>query len=372
MSSTATPALFQPIQVGETKLKHRVVLAPLTRFRANKAHVHSDLAVEYYKQRASVPGTLLIAEATDIAPPAGGMAYVPGIYSDEQVAAWKKVTDAVHEQGSYIFLQLWAMGRAARAVGLRDEDADYPYVAPSAIPLKRSADDIPRELTKEEIKQYVDWFGEAAANAVHRAGFDGVEVHGAHGFLVDQFLQTVSNTRTDEYGGSIENRAKFALEVMESIASAVGQSRAAIRLSPWAQFHDMRMDDPIPTFTYLVEEFKKRLPNLAYLHSVGLGAPDQLGPEDKSQTDFIYKLWTPRPVVSTGGYDRETAIKIAEETGQLVGFGRLFLANPDLPFRLEKNIPLNPLEEETIYTRQAAEGYTTYPFSEEFLRSRSS
>ena len=170
------------------------------------------------------------------------------------------MTDAVHEQGSYIFIQLWALGRAVRPEGFQDEDADYPYVAPSAIPLSTSPDHIPRELSKEghhlisststetsltrqcgvlEIKQYVTWFSEAAVNAVHRAGFDGVEVHGAHGFLIDQFLQTNSNARTDEYGGSVENRTRFALEVTESIASAVGQTRTAIRLSPWATYNGL-------------------------------------------------------------------------------------------------------------------------------------
>ncbi|KAI8993862.1 NADH:flavin oxidoreductase/NADH oxidase [Trametes punicea] len=368
MSSTSTPALFQPMQVGDVKLGHRVVLPPLTRYRADHEHVHTDMGVEYYKQRASVPGTLLIAEATVIAAPAGGVPNVPGIWNDAQIAAWKKITDAVHAKGSYIYLQLWALGRAARPAALKKENPEFPYVSASPIALRTSPNDVPRELRKDEIKEYVQWFGTAASNAVHKAGFDGVEVHGANGYLVDQFLQDVSNKRTDEYGGSIENRARFALEVMDAVVAAVGQSKSAIRLSPWGEYQDMRMKDPKPTFTYLVEQFKRRYPHLAYLHVVTDIAQGNRGPENPADANFIYELWAPRPVISTGGYDRESGIKTAEETGQLIGYGRAFLANPDLPFRLRENIPLNPPQYDTFYTPMSAEGYTTYPFSEEFLK----
>ncbi|KAI0827754.1 NADH:flavin oxidoreductase/NADH oxidase [Trametes gibbosa] len=366
----STPALFQPIQVGDIKLAHRVAFAPLTRFRADTAHVHTDLGVEHYKQRASVPGTLLITEATYIAAQAGGMGNVPGIWNDAQVAAWKKITDAVHAKGSFIYLQLWALGRAARPAVLRKENASYDYVAPSPIALSTSPEDVPRELTKEEIKEYVQWYAAAAKRAVHGAGFDGVEIHGANGYLVDQFLQDVSNKRTDEYGGSIENRARFALEVTEAIANVVGQSKTAIRLSPWSTYQDQGMKDPVPTWTYLVEQYKQKLPNLAYLHVVSPGAPLNEPPAEGVDPDFIYKLWTPRPVITTGGYDREAGLKIAEETGQIIGYGRAFLANPDLPFRLEKNIKLNDPDYDTFYLPETEKGYTTYPFCEEFLKTQ--
>ncbi|TBU46512.1 NADH:flavin oxidoreductase/NADH oxidase [Dichomitus squalens] len=370
--SPSTPALFQPIRIGDVELSHRVVLAPLTRLRATREAILSPLAVEYYRQRASVPGTLLITEATYISRNAGGMAHAPGIYTDEQIAAWKGVVDAVHAQGSYIYLQIWALGRMARpaSIGFQAE-TDIPYVAPSPIPLPNTPDIVPRELTKEEIKEYVEWFAQAADNAVSRARFDGVEVHGANGYLVDQFLKDTTNFRTDEYGGSIPNRARFALEVIDAISTKIGQSKTAIRLSPWGKGRtgELRMDDPVPTFTYLVDQFKQKYPNLAYLHVVSPDAPFNVGPEDKSQNDFIYKLWRPRPVITTGGYDRESGLRVAQETGQLIGYGRAFLANPDLPFRLREDISLNEIEEDTLYSIEAEQGYTTYPFSQAFLKS---
>ncbi|KAI0640742.1 NADH:flavin oxidoreductase/NADH oxidase [Trametes meyenii] len=371
MSSTNTPALFQPIRVGDVQLAHRVVLAPMTRYRADDAHVHTPMGVEYYGQRASVPGTLLITEAAFISPQAGGMPNVPGIWNDDQVAAWKKITDAVHAEGSYIFLQLWALGRTARLAMLHQENPDYPHVSASPIALSTSPEDVPRELTKDEIRQYVEWYGTAAANAVHKAGFDGVEIHGANGYLVDQFLQDVSNKRTDEYGGSIENRARFALEVVDAIVAGVGQNKTAIRLSPWNTYQDMRMDNVEAQFTYLVEQLKQKYPDLAFIHSVTSAGPVSKGPENPEDEDFIYKLWTPRPVITTGGYDRASALKVAEETGQLVGFGRPFLANPDLPFRLRHDLPLNEPEFATFFAAKTEKGYTTYPFSEEFrLKTR--
>ncbi|KAI1789697.1 NADH:flavin oxidoreductase/NADH oxidase [Ganoderma leucocontextum] len=359
MSFTASkaPALFRPIQIGDVTLSHRVVLAPLTRFRATKKQLLTDLSVEYYRQRASVPGTLLITEATYVSLQASGMANTPGIYTDEQIAVWKKVVDAVHTQGSYIFLQIWALGRMARPFEVED---GIPYVAPSPIPLRHTPDVSPREMTKDEIKEYVGWFAQAAENAVRRAGFDGIEVHGANGYLVEQFLNDLTNKRTDEYGG-------FALEVIDAITARIGQTKTAIRLSPWNEGRSK--EKPIPTYTYLVDQLKRRYPNLAYLHVITPDAPNNVGPKEKSQTDFIYKLWAPRRVITTGGHDRDSGLKAAEETGQLIGYGRAFIANPDLPFRLQKNVALNAVEEDTVYLKEAEQGYTTYPFSEAFLKS---
>ncbi|RPD54771.1 NADH:flavin oxidoreductase/NADH oxidase [Lentinus tigrinus ALCF2SS1-7] len=370
--SAAVPALFQPIQVGDIKLAHRVVLAPQTRLRNTAEHVPTDLSVEFYTQRASVPGTLLIAEATYISPQASGQPFAPGIWNDEQIAAWRKVTDAVHAKGSYIYLQLWALGRAARPEHFHKEFPDYPYVSASPIAPKERPNDVPRELTKDEIKEYVGWYATAAKNAI-KAGFDGVEVHGATGYLVDQFLQDVSNKRTDEYGGSIENRARFALEVMDAIVAAIGAKKSAIRFSPWSFYQDMRMEDPIPQFSYLVEQLKARHPDLAYIHVATSNVMFSKGPEDPSCSQkefFINDIWAPRPLITCGGYDRESGLKVAEETGQIIGYARAFSANPDLPFRLRKNIKLNEVEFESLFTPSTEKGYTTYPFSEEFLKAQ--
>ncbi|RDX42072.1 NADH:flavin oxidoreductase/NADH oxidase [Lentinus brumalis] len=391
MSPASTPLLFQPIKVGDITLTHRIVLAPQTRYRADTAHVHTGLGVEFYEQRASVPGTLLITEATYISAQASGQAYAPGIWNDAEISAWKTITEAVHAKGSYIYLQLWALGRAARPKVFHAEFPDYPYVSASDIPLSTSPTEIPRPLTKDgtwlqllyltlsfthrlstEIEEYIQWYGQAASNAVDRAGFDGVELHGANGYLVDQFLQDVSNHRSDEYGGSIENRARFVFEVMDAIVAAVGQSKTAMRLSPWSKYQDMRMDDPVPTFTYVVKQLKERYPKLAYLHTITPLAPANQGPEDPSQADFMDKLWAPNPVITTGGYTRDSGLKTAEETGRIIGYGVLFTANPDLPFRLEKNLPMNELELPTLYAKGFEQGYTTYPFSPEFLQQQQS
>ncbi|KAH9942507.1 NADH:flavin oxidoreductase/NADH oxidase [Epithele typhae] len=364
------PALFQPLKVGTMNLAHRVVMAPMTRYRADDAHVPTDMITEFYKQRASVPGTLLITEGTFISGQASGQPNAPGVWTDAQIAAWKKVTDAVHVQGSFIYLQLWALGRAARPPLFNKEFPDYPYVSASDIGLKEFPDWKPRPLTIPEIKEYVDWYGQAAKDAVERAGFDGVELHGANGYLPDQFLQDVSNTRTDAYGGSVANRARFVLEAMDAVVAAVGQERAALRLSPWSLYQDMRMADPVPQFAYVVERLKERFPALAYLHLADLGAAGMQGPEDPAQANFVYDLWAPRPLITTGGYDRAKGIETAEKTGQIVGYARAFLANPDLPFRLKEDVPLNPPDYGSFYTAKSAEGYTTYPFSEQFLKTK--
>ncbi|OJT02513.1 hypothetical protein TRAPUB_6930 [Trametes pubescens] len=345
-TSQATAKLFQPIRVGDITLGHRVVLAPLTRCRASSAHVHGDLAVEYYAQRASVPGTLLIAEGTFIAPQA--------------------VVNAVHARGSFIYLQLWALGRAADVDQLKAEDPDFAHVGPSAIALKDSKSS-PRALTIPEINEYVEWYGKAAFNAVYGAGFDGVEIHGANGYLVDQFLQDVSNERTDEYGGSIENRIRFALEVVDAVVKAVGAKKSAIRLSPWSEFLDMRMKDPIPTFSNLVTRLREQYPDLAYIHVVEPGVLGFIDVEQRKEesNDFIRDIWLPRLLISAGRYDRETAIAHADKTGELIAFGRRFIANPDLPRRLLKNLPLAFWDRQLFYLPEEPHGYIDYPFAED-------
>ena len=227
-----THALFMPIKVGHMNLSHRIIHAPLTRFRAYPTHVPGPYAATYYAQRASVSGTLLISEATCISQAAGGMDFVPGIYTQEQVVGWQEVTDAVHEKKSFIFCQLWALGRAAKPDVLAKEN-NSPFVSASPIPLSYRPHPVPHALTEPEIRTYIDNYVAAARNAM-TAGFDGVEIHAANGYLIDQFLQEVSNTRTDDWGGSVEKRAKFAIEIVDAIVKEVGAERVGIRFSPWS------------------------------------------------------------------------------------------------------------------------------------------
>ncbi|KAF9446925.1 NADH:flavin oxidoreductase/NADH oxidase [Macrolepiota fuliginosa MF-IS2] len=358
----SAPKLFQPFSLGKLALKHRIVMSPLTRYRATRlTHVPINPMVKtYYAQRSNTPGTLIVTEATLIAAKAGGFVNVPGIWSQEQIQAWKEITDAVHANGSHIFVQLWALGRTAHSEELHEEDPSLEYIAPSPIPLSNRTE-VPRKLTVPEIKEFVELFAQAARNAI-AAGFDGVEIHNANGYLPDQFLKEISNQRTDEYGGSIENRSRFTLEVSEAVVNAIGEEKTGIRLSPWGVFQDMKIEDPIPQFSYLVQKLKERFPNFAYLHVI---EPVASGPEyaDKSN-DFLRKIWHPKPFISASNHTRESAVKAAREKDDLVAFGRLFIANPDLPTRLRHDLSLNEPDHKTFYTHgDAPVGYTDYPFA---------
>jgi NADPH2 dehydrogenase len=316
----------------------------------------------YYSQRGSTRGTLLVTEATFISQYAGGYDNVPGIYTDAHVEGWKKITEAVHEKGSFIFLQLWALGRTAETAVLAKEN-NSPYVSASPIALSGKAG-VPRALTTDEIKEYVTTYVAAAKNAI-RAGFDGVEVHGANGYLIDQFIQDVSNQRTDEYGGSIENRARFALEVTDAVVEAVGAERTAFRISPWGVFNGMGMADPKPQFSYLVEQLRKH--KLAYIHVV---EPMPAEVSDEKNSDFIRDIWQGvegSTFISTNGHNRNSAIETVDNKGGLIGFGRLFMPNPDLPFRLLKNIALERGDQATWYMQGnlTPEGYSDWPFAPE-------
>ncbi|KAL5505001.1 hypothetical protein ACEPAH_7664 [Sanghuangporus vaninii] len=385
MSEIATKKLFQPIRVGNLQLSHRIVLAPLTRTRADDAHVPTPVMVEYYAQRASVSGTLLISEGTFIAAKAGGLNNAPGIWSDAQVEGWKKVSDAVHAQGSYIYMQLYANGRAPDPHVLFSPDSPsnpggpYPYVAPSPIPLSTLDQSIvPRELTHEEILEYIELFGQAAYNAVYRAGFDGVEVHCAHGYLIEQFIDDRANRRTDQWGGSIDNRIRFPLEVIKKVVSVVGEERTGFRLSPFSTFQDMRMDHPYPTFAALTARVREAYPRLAYLHVVEpriAGAVDRVALEGESN-DFLRSIWkAPDSLkngsvyLSAGGHSPETAIEHTENVDELVVFGRYFISNPDLPARIKKDIPLTPYVRSKFYSGNH-EGYTDYPFADPETEAR--
>ncbi|KAG1745674.1 NADH:flavin oxidoreductase/NADH oxidase [Suillus lakei] len=360
-----TAVLFTPIQVGHMNLSHRIVLAPLTRFRAYPTHVPGPHAATYYAQRGSVPGTLLISEATFISQAAGGMDFVPGIYTQEHVEGWRKVTDAVHEKGSFIFCQLWALGRTALPDVLSKEN-NSPFISASPIPLSTNPTPVPHALTEAEIKTYIDTYVAAARNAI-AAGFDGVEIHGANGYLIDQFLQEVSNTREDDWGGSIEKRAKFAIEIVDALVKEIGAERVSIRLSPWSPFQDMGSSNPIPQFSYLVRQLQKY--NLAYLHvteprvggNIDVDAPAQ------SSNGFLRQIWCEEGkngvFISAGGYTRQTAIETVQEKGGMVAFGRLYIPNPDLPVRLMRDLPLTKPDRATFYLMGdlTGKGYIDFP-----------
>ncbi|KAJ7146452.1 FMN-linked oxidoreductase [Mycena epipterygia] len=354
----SSPKLFQPTQLGDIELSHRVVFAPTTRFRADANHAPLPHVAEYYEQRANMSGSLLISEATFIAPRAGGYKHAPGIWSEEQISAWKKVTDRVHAKGSYMYLQLWAMGRAAEVETLAGDG--LPYVSASDVPVTGSP--APRPLTVEEIQEYLQLYATAASNAVHKAGFDGVEIHAANGYLLDQFLHDSSNIRTDAYGGSVENRTRFPLEVVNAVVQAVGQNKTAIRFSPWGTF-----DDPKPTYAHLVTQLRERYPDLAYVHLVEprVNGAQTVDVKKGYSNDFIREIWGDRRLISAGGYTRETAIAAAEEKGDLIAFGRLYIANPDLPYRLLHGIVLTVGDRALYYAPGSVDpkGYTDYPFA---------
>ncbi|KAF8215665.1 hypothetical protein K438DRAFT_1704537 [Mycena galopus ATCC 62051] len=362
MSSTK---LFQPTTVGNIELSHRVVFAPTTRFRADAGHAPLPHVAEYYGQRASTSGSLLISEATFIAPRAGGYRHAPGIWSDEQISAWKAVTDKVHAKGSYMYLQLWALGRTADVEVLAEDG--FPYVSASDVPV--SGGPTPRPLSVEEIDEYVQLYAKAASNAVHKAGFDGVEIHGANGYLLDQFLHDGSNTRTDAYGGSIENRARFPLQVVDAVVKAVGQKKTALRVSPWGTVEGMTFvdNDPKPTYAYLTTQLRDRFPELAYLHVVEprVDGSQTVDVNEGYSNDFIRDIWGDRHLISAGGYTRETAIAAAEAKGDLIAFGRAYVANPDLPYRLLHAINLTIGNRALYYAPGSLDpkGYTDYPFA---------
>ncbi|KAF7872406.1 hypothetical protein EAF04_003327 [Stromatinia cepivora] len=360
----SSSTLFTPLKVGASELQHRIAMAPLTRFRADDNHVPLPMVSDYYTQRASVPGTLLITEATFIAPQAGGYSHVPGIWSKDQITAWKKVTDAVHAKKSYIWMQLWALGRAADATYL--EQTGYKVKSASDIPFEGGAK--PEPLTEAEIKDYFGLYAQAAKNAIE-AGFDGVEIHGANGYLVDQFFQDTANQRTDSWGGSIENRARFGLEVTKAVVAAVGADKTAIRLSPYSPFQGMKMADPIPQFSYIAQELKKL--NLAYLHVVESRITGASDVEATDKVDFIIDIWDgTSPLLLAGGFTAKSAKKAVDEEYKgkdiVIVFGRYFIANPDLPFRVKEGIEFTPYDRNFFYNKTEAQGYTTYTFSKDF------
>jgi N-ethylmaleimide reductase len=352
--------LFSPYEMSIFKLKNRTVMAPLTRSRAEVGNLPSSLAATYYSARAGAG--LIITEATQAG--AGGQGYVstPGIYSRPQIERWKTVTDAVHNEGGTIFVQLWHVGRISHP---DFRNGELP-VAPSAVtprgmstytPKGMKPIPTPRALELDEIPDIVEDFRQAARNA-KSAGFDGVEVHGANGYLLDQFLQDCTNLRTDHYGGSVENRARLLFEVVDAIAGVLGRERVGVRISPGSTFNDMMDCNPLLTFDYVAENLGRR--DLAYLHLIE--PAQQVGEHatpDLSARHF--RLLYPGTLIVAGGYTLERANAVLkQDSADLVAFGQLFLANPDLPERLRRGAELNHPDQATFYTG-GAKGYIDYP-----------
>ncbi|AOY93758.1 alkene reductase [Cupriavidus sp. USMAA2-4] len=347
------PTLFDPLRLGDLELPNRVIMAPLTRSRAvGGQRVPNALMAQYYVQRASAG--LILSEATAVTPQGVGYADTPGIWSDEQVAGWKQVTDAVHAAGGRIFLQLWHVGRISDPVFL---DGDLP-VAPSAIAAQGNVSLVrpkrpyvtPRALETEEIAGVVAAFRHGAENA-RKAGFDGVEVHAANGYLIDQFLQDSTNHRTDAYGGPIENRARLLLEITDACIEVWGAGRVGVHLAPRGDAHDMGDSDPAATFGYVARELGKR--GIAFLCAREALGENRLGPALKAAFGGVY--------IANEKMTRQSAAQVlAAGEADAVAFGQLFIANPDLPRRLHLNAELNVPRPETYY-HPGAEGYVDYP-----------
>jgi N-ethylmaleimide reductase len=352
--------LLSPYKLGELELPNRIVMAPLTRQRAGKGNVPHQLNAEYYVQRATAG--LIIAEATQVSPQGQGYPNTPGIHSAEQVAGWRLVTDAVHQHGGRIYLQLWHVGRISHPDF--QPDGALP-LAPSAIAPKGQAMTLegmkpyvtPRALETWEIPEIVEQYRKGAENAL-AAGFDGVEVHAANGYLIDQFLRDGTNQRTDKYGGSIENRARLLVEVTEVVTNVWGANRVGVRLSPSGTMNDIRDSNPLETFGYAAQALNKF--GLAYLHIFEAIEADIRHGGTVVPTSHLKERFQGTLIVN-GAYDKNKGDAVlASGAADLVAFGTLYIANPDLPQRFALNAPLNQPDPTTFYGG-GEKGYTDYP-----------
>ncbi|KGK39505.1 hypothetical protein JL09_g1368 [Pichia kudriavzevii] len=377
-SELADSNLFKPIKLGSIELKNRLVYAPTTRFRNSTDFVATDSMLEYYTRRAKNNGGLLITEATFAAPEFGLYERGPMIRTPEQVKAWKKIVDSVHEQGSYIAIQVWNLGRTADPACLKKHG--LPFVSASDFYFdeasKKAAIECGNELralTIPEIKAMVDEYVACAKRCVDEAGFDIVEIHGAHMYLLDQFLQESSNQRTDEYGGSIENRARFMLEVVDAVVAAIGADKVAIRLSPYAEFqgalgYKSRIN-PIVTWGYVLSELERRAKEgnrLAYVSVVEPRVSGIFDNPDAAKIDFTWPdlIWK-GPIIRAGGYlDPENLSKLANAVNKddhtLIATARYYTSNPDLVNRLKNGYPLTPYNRADFYRIGSNIGYLNY------------
>ena len=356
----ANHRLFESVQLGPYLLRNRIVMAPLTRSRALAGDVPSEIAIEYYRQRSSAG--LIIAEATQISQQGKGYILTPGIYNDAQVKAWKKITDAVHAEGGRIFLQLWHVGRISHPA--IQPSGELP-VAPSAIRPEGNAFTeagfvpmvTPRALRLDEMPGIVEQYRQAAANAL-TAGFDGVEIHAANGYLLDQFLRDKTNQRSDAYGGSIENRARLLIEVAGAVTEVWGGNRVGIRISPLSKFGDIADSNPQALFTHVVEQLN--IFKLAYLHVIEGDTGGERTPAGGFDLQILRDLFN-GAYMANNGYDADLAgQRLNAKQADLVAFGRPFIANPDLVDRMRLDAPLNDMDQATMYGGDA-HGYIDYP-----------
>lgn len=368
--------IFQKIKVGQNELSNRIVYPPTTRFRALEDHTPSDLELEYYGKRAQYSGTLLISEATFVSEQAGLYARAPGIWNEKQTNAWKKVVKRVHDENSFISCQLWNLGRTGDPKLLKERG--YDLVSASALYPDENAKKIAekvgnpvRALTEKEIEDLVNVVYPNAAENAMKAGFDYVELHAAHGYLLDQFLQPVSNKRTDKYGGSIENRARLVLEIIDKLIDQIGAHKIAIRISPWAKVQGIKAEEdeihPVTTFSYLLHELQKRANKgheLAYVSIVeprvqGIVSCDVIN----GSNEFVYEVWK-GIILRSGNYtydapNFDTLLKDSANGRTLVGFSRYFTSNPDLVYRLKEGISLRPYVRKLFYDLSNW-GYNTF------------
>ena len=371
------PSLFSPLELGRYRLSHRAVMAPLTRMRAERdSFAPRPMNAEYYAQRTT-PGGLLIAEASPVAATGRGNPGTPGIYSNAQIAGWRAVVDAVHAKGGLIFLQLWHVGRVSHS---SFQPGGVLPVAPSAVPIaglttmtasgKPEPYETPRALETREISGVIDSFRQGARHALE-AGFDGVEIHGANGYLIEQFLQSHTNLRGDQYGGSVANRARFLLEITEAVVEVWGADRVGVRLSPYGVANGSGEGDPMPLYTHVIEALNPL--GLAYLHfieprSSGAGRAEVNHQNVPSAMALFRPIWN-GVLITAGGFTGETAnAAIAEGHADAIAFGRIFISNPDLPRRLKEGLPLTPYNRATFYGGEEA-GYTDYPAYGELERA---
>lgn len=378
--------LFKPIKIGNNELKHRVVMPPLTRMRAKyPGNVpNKDLAVEYYDQRSKRPGTLIITEGSFPSAQSGGYDNAPGIWSEAQLEQWRKIFAKIHENKSFVWVQLWVLGRQAYADtlardGLRyDSASDEVYMSEEQRERAVKSNNPQHGLTKAEIKQYISEYVDAAKKSIE-AGADGVEIHSANGYLLNQFLDPISNKRTDEYGGTIENRARFTLEVVDAVTEAIGSDKVGIRFSPYGTFGTMSGGaEPliVAQYAYVLGELEKRAKagkRLSFVHLVEPRVTDPFYAEGEGvytggTNEFVYSIWK-GPIIRAGNLALapEVVKEMVKDERTLIGYGRFFISNPDIVDRVEKGYPLTKYDRDTFYA-PTAKGYTDYPTYEEALK----
>ncbi|EPY52706.1 NADPH dehydrogenase [Schizosaccharomyces cryophilus OY26] len=373
--------LFKPIQVGNMFLNHRIVHAPMTRLRATDDGFVTELMTKYYTQRSCIPGSLLISDATFAGEKSGGYPNNPRCFTKEHAKAWIPVTNAIHRNKSYMFMQFWPLPgeikdeyrndiQRLKEIAYNDCPMD-PVGLPAGVESFDTVQGIniykKKYMSKQDIQEHIRDFVNAASLAIHVAKADGVELHQVNGFLLDRFvLGGFGNQCDPNYRGSVENRCRFALEVMEAVVQEIGQDKVGYRISPYSAW--MEQIDSVETHIYLMKEISRRFPKLAYVHAI---EPRQywnghMMLKSELNTSYLQNYWK-GPFITAGGYDPGSAKEAADERGTLVAFGRQFIANPDLVYRIQYNLPLNPYNRSLFYAPKNPLGYIDYPFSQEYL-----